>query len=146
MTLSRVFLNTVVVVSTASGALGCSQATRLASGDDFDDLQVCVQPAATVYITNDNWLDMAIFILRSGSRYRLGQVSSLTSSVFELPETIIGAARDLQVVADPIGSNRGWSSPLITIVPGHNIIDVRLSNVINHSTYYVGVEDPADLD
>lgn len=93
-------------------------------------------------MSNDNWLDMNIFILRGGSRYRLGSVSSLSSAVFELPAAVIGSTGDLQVVADPVGSNIVYTSPLILITAGHTIIDLRVNNIIDHSTVSVGVEDP----
>src|SRR5262245_56033484 len=60
---------------------GCAHAKRLSE----EAGPVCPTAAATVYVANDNWLDMNILIQRGGSRYRLGNVSSLSTAVFEVP-------------------------------------------------------------
>jgi hypothetical protein len=120
---------------------GCARHKQLSE----DVGPICATAAATLYVSNDNWLDMNILIQRGGSRYRLGNVSSLSSAVFELPANVIGATGDLQVVADPIGSRYEYVSDLIIITAGHTIIDLRVDNIIDHSTVSVGVEDPVGI-
>jgi len=122
-------------------ASGCASAAHLAKSERT----FCAKSTATLYVQNDNWLDVVIYIVRGGSRYRLGQVSSVQSAMFEVPPAAIGATGDIVVLADPIGSNYGFVTDDIMIAPGHTIIDLRVDNIIDHSSWSVAVEDPRDI-
>jgi hypothetical protein len=139
-----------LLVATA-GCAGRATQQVASSNQNF-----CPKSSATVYVTNDNWLDMVIYVSRNGSRYRLGEVTGVQSAVFRIPEATMGAALDLRLIADPIGcfsDNRGprndcqagFVTPNIMMAPGHTIIDMRLHNIIAHSTVSVGVEDPEEI-
>lgn len=132
----------VLAVGVATLTSGCARATRLGQSNDRT---FCARSTATVYVQNDNWLDVVIYVARGGSRYRLGQVSSVQSAVFQIPPAAIGATGDVYLVADPIGSVYGYFTDNIMIAPGHTIIELRVDNVISHSSYSVGVEDPEDI-
>ena len=127
----------------ATAASGCARATRLAGGSN--DRTFCARSTATVYVQNDNWLDVVIYVVRGGSRYRLGEVSSVQSAVFEVPTAALGATNDIYLLADPIGSNYPYATDEIMMAPGHTIIELRVDNVISHSSYSVGVEDPQEI-
>ena len=135
----------VLTLGVATVTSGCARAARLAKNSERT---FCAKSTATVYVQNDNWLDVVIYVVRGGSRYRLGQVSSLTAAKFEIPPAAVGATGDIYLLADPIGavsSYAMYSTDDIMIPPGHTIIELRVDNVISHSAYTVGVEDASDI-
>ena len=138
----KLWLPALLVVMTATG---CAHATRSASQNDRT---FCARSTATLYVQNDNWLDVVLYAVRGSSRYRLGQVSSIQSGVFELPSAIVGATSGLYILADPVGAVNNYqmyATDDIMLAPGHTIIDLRVDNVIDHSSYSVAVEDPEDI-
>jgi hypothetical protein len=99
-------------------------------------------------VQNDNWMDVVVYAVRGGSRFRLGQVSSVQSAVFELPSAVLGATSGLYILADPVGTvsaERMFATDDIKLAPGHTIIDLRVDNVIAHSSWSVAVEDPEEI-
>lgn len=122
---------------------GCAHATRSAQ----NERTFCAKSTATLYVQNDNWLDVVVYAVRGGSRFRLGQVSSVQAAVFELPSVALGASSGLYVLVDPVGAvsaERMFATDDIMIAPGHTIIDLRVDNVIDHSSWSVAVEDPEE--
>ena len=125
---------------------GCAHATGSASRQN--ERTFCAKSTATVYVQNDNWMDVVLYAVRGGSRFRLGQVTSVQSAVFELPSAALGASSSLYLLADPIGATRNYdmfATDDIYLAPGHTIIDLRLDNIISHSSWSVAVEDPEDI-
>ncbi len=141
----------VLALATAGASSGCAHAANLAQ----NDRTFCAKSSVTLYVQNDNWLDIVVYAVRGGSRFRLGQVSSVQSAKFDLPEAAMGASSGLYILADPIGvvsatvDAGGRSSMFATddimIAPGHTIIELRLDNVLDHSSYSVAVEDPEEI-
>lgn len=109
---------------------------------NVDEARPYVPPRATVTVQNDNWLDMDVFIVHGGNRIRIGRVTTNGTESFEVPSNLVGIGT-IAVLADPLGSNRGYLTPEITLA-GHTYIDVRVANVIDQSTYSVAVEEPDD--
>src|ERR1041385_5583172 len=141
---TRCFSTSLLLVA-ALAATGCAHTTKLASAQK--ERTFCAKSTATVYVQNDNWLDVVIYAVRGGARFRLGQVTSVQSAVFELPTAALGATNSLYILADPIGVTSDYNmfaTDDIMIAPGHTIIDVRLDNIISHSSWTVAVEDPGD--
>ncbi|MBI4502168.1 MAG: hypothetical protein HY700_13530 [Gemmatimonadetes bacterium] len=139
MRISRLYA-LFLVASLGFAAAGCARATRAASGRTF-----CPTPTATVYVQNDNWLDVVVYLVRGGARYRLGQVTSFQPAVFQVPAAAIGATNDVYLVVHPIGSRYDYQSPDIMLAPGHTIIDLRVDNIIDHSSVMVALENPEEI-
>lgn len=131
----------VALVSSLILTAGCAHAAHTAQ----NERTFCAKSTATLYVQNDNWMDVVVYAVRGGSRFRLGQVSSVQSAVFELPSVALGTSNGLYILADPIGAvnaERMFATDDIMIAPGHTIIDLRVDNVIDHSSWSVAVEDP----
>ncbi|MSR06525.1 MAG: hypothetical protein EXR93_05585 [Gemmatimonadetes bacterium] len=131
---------------------GCAHSTRAAgtTGVASINRNFCPKPSATLYVTNDNWLDMVIYVYRGSSRVRVGEVTGVQSAVFEIPESVMGGGTTFQVFADPIGSfssngsPNGFATGAIGMSTGHLIIDLRVANVLDQSSYSYGVESIED--
>jgi hypothetical protein len=134
-----------LLLAASFAASGCAHGTRLASAQK--ERTFCAKSTATVYVQNDNWLDIVVYAVRGGARFRLGMVTSVQSAVFELPAAALGATNSLYLLADPIGGNQAYdmfATDDIMMAPGHTIIELRLDNIISHSSWTVAVEDPSD--
>ena len=111
-------------------------------GHNTEAARPYVPPKVTVTVQNDNWLDIDVFVLAGGNKVRLGHVSSNSQGEWEVPRAALGPG-NISILADPIGSNRVFETPIITVV-GHTWIDVRVDNIIDHSTYSTGQQETDD--
>jgi hypothetical protein len=82
----------------------------------------------TIRVQNQNWSDVVVYAVRSGRRHRLGMVTSMSSARFRLPRGLAMGTGELQLVADAIGSSRGFTSGPIHVSNGQEIA----LNVQNH--------------
>src|SRR5207244_1914685 len=55
-------------------------------------------------VTNHNYLDVVIYVVHDGVQTRVGMVTGSSSTVFFLPPRLVGQAREIQLLGDPIGS------------------------------------------
>ncbi|MCR4341319.1 MAG: hypothetical protein NUW01_15685 [Gemmatimonadaceae bacterium] len=70
---------------------------------------------------NQAFLDVNVYVLRSGQRTRLGTVTALTTRTFVLPRTMVGTATTVRFLADFIGSNRAPVSEEVVVWEGDEI-------------------------
>ncbi len=72
----------------------------------------------TVRVTNDNWMDMRIYVVETAthrSRWRLGTVTALSKARFQLPDHLGAELGHLVLVAVAIGSReRQFTDRLLT--------------------------------
>ena len=87
-------------------------------------------------VENNNWADMAIYIVRDGMRTRLGTAPSLRSAKFALSDALVGGSAEIRLLADPIGSSQRFLSQPIHVMPGHQV-RFRLENNVQLSSYFV---------
>ena len=77
-----------------------------------------VSQLVTVRVTNDNWLNMRIYVVETAThrqRWRLGNVTGLSRATFEIPEHLGAELGHLILVAVPIGSRqREFTDRLLT--------------------------------
>ena len=77
-----------------------------------------VSQLVTVRVTNDNWLNMRIYVVETATqrqRWRLGNVTGLSTATFEIPEHLGAELGHLILVAVPIGSRqREFTDRLLT--------------------------------
>jgi hypothetical protein len=78
-------------------------------------------PPTYVRITNQSWLDMNMYVLRSSQRIRLGTVGANQTQRFTLPANLVFGATPLRFMADPIGSSRTAQSFEIVVSPGDEV-------------------------
>lgn len=85
-----------------------------------------ISPRITqVEVTNDNDLDMHVFVVTVGQTISLGLVQSFQETTFDLPEWTAGTIRDLRFLADPIGANMAYLSDPILFNHG-DLIQLRI--------------------
>ncbi len=90
-----------------------------------------------VAVTNNNWMDMDVYVLRGSARMRLGSVTSMTGAVFEVPRGLnVGSEGNLRLLADPVGSSQTYISDPILVQPGSRVV-WSLENTLPLSSYRV---------
>ena len=89
----------------------------------------------TVTVQNDNWLDVAVYLIRGGARSRIGTVRSISSETFRLTGENAGAI-PVQILADPIGSNARYMTDPVVLGPGQRL-ELRVGSPIAVSTFSV---------
>lgn len=105
----------LLVLLLALAVAGCGLVRQQESADAPD------RPPTVLTVTNNNWADMVIYVVRSTMRTRLGTVTSMNTEDFEIPASMIGPAATLQLQALPIGSHRRHVTPPIYVGPGQQI-------------------------
>ena len=94
-----------------------------------------IREGVTIRVTNDNWSDMRIYVLETGSgalRWRLGTVTSLSTAEFELPDHLGGELSDLVLVAVVMGSRQQVFTPRLLTWPGA-LVDWKIRNALGLS-------------
>lgn len=133
-------MKTAVVLSvalTAAGvAGGCATGRGAGTYDELTSAQPAPEHAATVRVENNNWQDVDVYAIRSGQKIRLGMVTSMTSTDFALPASLLTGSPNVQLYIHPIGTNGGYLSQSMLVAAGQTI-DLRVENNINLTSYSV---------
>jgi hypothetical protein len=74
-----------------------------------------------IEVQNNSFSDMTIYIVEGSGRFRLGVASSASTTKLPIPSQIVGAGRELQFLADPLGSTRTSVSERIWVRPGDTV-------------------------
>jgi predicted acyl esterase len=88
----------------------------------------------TIFVSNNNPLDMTVYAVNSGMRVRLGTVVTASSQRFTISLHQVSPTGELQLLADPIGSRRTMTSEAIHVFAGQAIewilqVDLRQSSL-----------------
>ena len=75
-------------------------------------------PEAILEVDNRRFYDMTIYVIRSGTRLRIGVAPGLSVTNFPLKRHVIGNGTDLQFLADPIGGGRTPVTQQMFVGPG----------------------------
>ncbi len=84
----------------------------------------------TVYVTNDSFSDMRIYVVEtalSQRRWRVGYVTGLSESSFEIPDHLGAELGNLVLVAVALGSGEGQSTGELLTWPGA-FVDWRIAS------------------
>lgn len=87
----------------------------------------------TVSITNRNWNNVRVFVQRSGSRVRLGTVTSHKTVDFEVTPAQLGGSGYVRVVVEVIGSFERIATEEVRIQPGL-VIEWTIENALQYSS------------
>ena len=74
-----------------------------------------------VQIDNQNVSDMNIYLLRSGSRWLVGQAGGLSKTTLTIPESIAPTDLRVRLIAVPIGGSSPIATPVLLVPPGQRV-------------------------
>jgi hypothetical protein len=108
-----------LLAALAGGGAGC------ASGPSPETTTSATAPKTVLRVTNRNFYDMNIFLVRTGQRFRLGTVTGNSTSTFEFPSQWVEQG-PVQFLATPIGTGgRDFSEPL-DVRPG-DVVGIEIT-------------------
>ncbi|HEX6558736.1 MAG TPA: hypothetical protein VF021_04720 [Longimicrobiales bacterium] len=122
--------NIVMAAVTAAAVAACAPAAERAA------MNAPVKSRTKLVVENNNWLDVAVYLVRGSARARLGTVNSMSKEQFTIPDAYVLGVSDIVVQADPIGSTITYVSPPIQVFPGARV-NLSVSNNIRLSNFAV---------
>jgi hypothetical protein len=118
------FLRNTLVAAVAAAALGaCAPAAEHAKLGNPES-------QTTLIVKNNNWQEVVIYMVRGATRARLGSVAGMGTGRFRLSDTMVSSAGDVRIMADPVGSTRSYTSPVIDVLPGAEVELQVQSNIL----------------
>ncbi len=97
----------------------------------------------TITVTNRNWRDIRVFLLHGSEgsmRTRLGTVTSMNTTNYEIPPQLSVLGSRIQVLAEVIGSTERAVTERVTVQPGL-VIEWIIANIISQSNYFIFIRD-----
>lgn len=134
----HIIRNRAAALAAALVVAACSSGTRSA--------QLSPAPGAInlpLTVTNQNWLDMAIYVVRGQSRFRLGEATGNTTALLRIPGTFIDGWT-VQLMADPVGSTDTYVTEPIMVWPGEHL-ELTMAPRMRVSSYAVWNRSRAPL-
>ncbi|MDE0083860.1 MAG: hypothetical protein OXT72_14555 [Gammaproteobacteria bacterium] len=90
-----------------------------------------------VRVENNAYLDMHIYVVYGpGQQRSLGMVTGLSRRTLVIPAQVIQTLSGIQLLADPIGTDRGFLSQPILAYPGQRV-RFTIQNLLSLSTAWV---------
>lgn len=120
-----------------AGDLAGVLATMSLQGADV----VTVGPGHTgvaVTVTNRNSRDIRVFLVRSTNRYRLGTVTSMSETQFDIPGELVTSGSTISLGVEIIGSSESASTEQIRMEPGL-VIEWVIEAALSQSNYFVWI-------
>lgn len=109
----------LVAAAVAPSGLAAQQGTRAQP----EARATAPQQEAIVRVTNNNWLDMHIYVSQEGGPLRsIGMVNSFQTAELKLPVGNSATWVPLRIVADPIGGSGIYVSPDILGGTGDEVL------------------------
>lgn len=72
-------------------------------------------------VDNRSFVDMTVYVINGGQRIRLGLAVGKSTTRLTIPLRIVRTSRELQFLADPIGSDRTATSERIYVQAGDTV-------------------------
>ena len=83
-------------------------------------------------VTNSNWSDVRIYVVRGTMWTRLGTVTTNSTVDFTIPADLLSGAGTVSIVADPVAGRARWSTALPAISEGDEF-EVVIENFLQYS-------------
>ena len=111
-------------------ALGTAVAAPAQTPDVRAAAQDSVSQGVTIYVVNNNSLDMRVYFIVGSVRYRLGTVNGLRRQTLKVPASAVSNGNDIQLVAVPFAQRSATYTRSILVYPGDELeyrIESRLA-------------------
>jgi hypothetical protein len=83
-------------------------------------------------VTNSNWSDVRIYVIRGTMRLRLGTVTTNSTVDFTIPADFLSGAVSVTLVADPVAGRASWTTPLPVATAGDEF-ELVVENFLQYS-------------
>ena len=120
-----------LLLSLAAGSAGCGGRHNVEDEPEADP-----NAPTPLTVTNNNWLDVVVYVFHDGEATRVATVTAATTANYFLPPWMLGHSRTIRLIGHAVGSNRNISTELIHIQPGQ-FIEWRLESDLSRSSVAV---------
>lgn len=86
----------------------------------------------TLRVTNSNWSDVRIYLVRGAMWTRIGLVTTNSTIEFTVPADMLSGGTNVTLVADPVGGTGSWTTALPVISPGDEF-ELVVENFLQYS-------------
>ena len=86
----------------------------------------------TLRVTNSNWSDVRIYLVRGAMWVRLGMVTTNSTVEFTIPVDLLTQVGDVTLVATPVAGSASWTTSLPGVSPGDEV-EVVVENYLQYS-------------
>jgi len=129
MSTSRAILRATVLSLTLACARGprpdgapAPETTPATASEEVAAAEAAADPmamSAALEVNNESIFDVRVYVIRAGQFRRLGTVTSMSTTSFELKAALID--RELMFYADPIGASIRQRTDAIYVRPGQQV-------------------------
>jgi len=109
---------------------GCARHKTDAAADAHPPAPEPRVPVA-LHVTNSNWSDVRIYVVRGAMWLRLGTVTTNSTVDFTIPVDYLSGAGTVTLVADPVAGTP-WTTPLPAISAGDEF-ELVVENFLQYS-------------
>jgi hypothetical protein len=120
-----------LLLSLVAGSAGCGGRHNVEDEPDADP-----NAPTPLTVTNNNWLDVVVYVFHDGEATRVATVTAATTANYFLPPWMLGHSRTIRLIGHAVGSNGNISTELIHIQPGQ-FIEWRLESDLSRSSVAV---------
>jgi len=86
----------------------------------------------TLHVTNSNWSDVRIYLVRGTMWMRLGTVTTNNTAEFTIPADFLSGASTVTLVADPVAGRTPWTIALPAVSEGDEF-ELVVENFLQYS-------------
>ena len=86
-------------------------------------------------VKNDNWLDVAVYVIQGGSRFRIGNAAGNSTASLRIPTNLVVAGA-VQLMADPVGFDDTYVTDVM-LVGSDQRVQLMVAPRMRMSTYAV---------
>ena len=83
-------------------------------------------------VTNSNWSDVRIYLVRGSMWMRLGTVTTNSTVEFSVPADYLSGATTVTLVAAPVAGRTPWTTPLPVVAAGDEF-ELVVENFLQYS-------------
>ncbi len=131
---SRIAMALVLSGVVLAGA--CATGRAAVAPEDAPDALAAPAAEAVVHISNQNWQDIDVYVIRPGVKQRLGMVTSMGALAFKLSDTMLAGSSGVRLLISPIGGGGDYVTPEIPLIQGQTL-DLEVENNLAMSSYAV---------
>jgi hypothetical protein len=106
----------ILVLLAATSAVGCAPVTSESPFREGSNRPVPLE------VVNNNMVDVRVYALGAGGRFRLGDVRGKSTESFRIDPRQVSLVSGLQLLVDPIGGRGSYTSPVVFPPRGTSVI------------------------
>ncbi len=123
-----------LLASTAVGGSGCADR----AAPDFPGVRGEREADLSVNVTNQNFLDVVVYVSRDATWHRLGTVTGVGSETLDLPRGLGSPPGEYRLRVHPIGApdRYDYVTDVIIANPG-DVIELTVASSLRMSSWYI---------